>query len=57
MLPETERWESVKHSNPAKWLDCVLVEHHLKLSNRFIEDFKRVVAFIHWCRYKHLLVP
>jgi hypothetical protein len=37
-------------------LSC-LVEHHLKLSNRFIEDFKRVVAFIHWCRYKHLLVP
>ena len=32
-----------------------LVEHHLKISNRFIEDFKRVVAFIHWCRYKHLL--
>lgn len=35
----------------------LVVEHHLRLSNRFIKDFKRVVAFIHWCRYKHLLVP
>ena len=30
------------------------VEHHLRLSKRFIKDFKRVVAFIHWCRYNRI---
>ena len=34
-----------------------LVEHHLKLSNRFIADFKRIVSFIKWSRFKHIVVP